>query len=792
MGEFSGYDVAAAVGAAVDSAQLERKTVVAAYDTNKQSVQEVVVAAERNVLNGYRSVTYNFTLAALKKDYLKNPNKLRESELELVIIKSGGKGITDIKRSADSFIGSVTTSKAGAGRGAGYVDRNYGNETLDNILEGFNNSSPGRFDMFIENVEIDSSMAFSLNSSLSMPTRIKFDVIEPFSVNGFMEALHVTAVAAGYPNYQQASFVLKMEFWGYSDDSMELLDPEKIDSATRYFPIGFTGVDVSINERGTRYICSAVPYNERAFGEPNLLKTSIKMAGSSVKEVLTNLMNNVNSQLSKADKDGKATYVNSNKYSITFKKWSDTLGWIDDPDGKIAKSPLQELMKGNSLYKMDDPANSTQPNAYKKDGTVQPSVEQQANSPESIKYIPNKSVVQFAENTNIHEIISAVIRDSDYSRRILKNISGSVDQYGMIEYFMIKIEVLNLDTIDEVSKKPFQNFNYVVLPHKIHYTKLPNYGSDLVKEETLKKISRREYNFIYTGQNLDVINFKLNFNSLFFEAVPVSMGNKDTPSSKTGASPSGDSDIKVNGTSIDTLRKNEVPLNATKVDALYTKVHSSGINAGQPLDDPYSVLAKTMHNAIVNSNVSMVTGELEILGDPFYLVTGGMGNYNPAPAGGSNLKDGSANHHYGQLLIVINFRNPVDINSFEDGGMMNFDAKRVPFSGVYQVLSAVSTFKEGKFKQKLNVIRMSGQILDQKLKPSDPADRIKRTPSPDEQIVPTTSKELVPSQRLPNPSDASSNARLSISGLAGAAKALVTSPELINAAVNVATGSLSQ
>ena len=47
---------------------------------------------EANILNSYRSVTYNFTLAGLKKDYLKDPKKYRESELDLVILKSGGKG----------------------------------------------------------------------------------------------------------------------------------------------------------------------------------------------------------------------------------------------------------------------------------------------------------------------------------------------------------------------------------------------------------------------------------------------------------------------------------------------------------------------------------------------------------------------------------------------------------------------------------------------------------------------------------------------------------------------------
>jgi hypothetical protein len=263
-----------------------------------------------------------------------------------------------------------------------------------------------------------------------------------------------------------------------------------------------------------------VPYEERAFGEPNLLKKSIKMHGTTVNEILSNLITAVNKQVSKSDADGKESTSNSqhNTYAIKFKKWSDTDGWQDDTAGKIGNSKLVEILKDNTLYKMADPGDNEKPNAYKANNATQPTPSQQAKAPETVKYSPGKSVVQFAENTNIHDIISSVIRDSEYSRNILKNVKGSIDQYGMIEYFMVKIEVTNRDVIDEVSKKPFQEITYVVTTYKVHYKKLPNYGSDLVKEEELKKLSAREYTFIYTGQNLDVINFKLNYfesNSMF-------------------------------------------------------------------------------------------------------------------------------------------------------------------------------------------------------------------------------------------------------------------------------------
>ena len=79
-------------------------------------------------------------------------------------------------------------------------------------------------------------------------------------------------------------------------------------------------------------------------------------------------------------------------------------------------------------------------------------------------------------------------------------------------------------------------------------------------------MSLRQYNYIYTGKNIDIINFKLNFNTLFFEAVPAAMGNSDTPSAKTGAAPDNGVVVRQNATPTDTVQKQQVPTPPTKVE----------------------------------------------------------------------------------------------------------------------------------------------------------------------------------------------------------------------------------
>lgn len=751
MGDYDGIDESSGMN---DSPIIENKTNKSSNNADPketqfqaESKQKVIQSLESNVLNSYRSITYNFTLSALKNLEVNEPDTYRDSELDLVILKSGGKGTTGV--AAPSSLSSAQTKDIEEpvyDKFSAQNNRRKAKTTLagnQDIVAGFNKNSPGRFDMFIENVEIETLMAFSENSNASLPCKIQFEIIEPYSVNGFIEALHVTAISAGYPNYLSACFLLKMEFWGYSDrDDENFLDPVQIKSATRYFPIGLTGIDVDITEKGTRYKVSAVPYNERAFGQPNVVKKPIKMAGTTVKEILENLMENINNQVSRMDKDGRSDADSklSDEYAVKFVNWSESDGWVEAPNGenKISKSKLTDLHRENNLYKMADPGTSQKPDAYKKNGVAQPSAQDQAKQPESIKYTPGQTVIQSAEGMNIHDIITSVIRDCEYMRDILKNIKTRIDEFGMVEYFMVRIEVTNLDVIDTVSKKPYQKFTYIVSPYRIHYTRIPPHGSAQVKESELSKKSLREYNYIYTGKNVDVLNFKLNFNTLFFEAIPAALGNKDIPSSKTGTGPSNDPEAAVSGSEVGRQQANQVPLTPTKVSNSPTQY--TGANAAQPLDDPYSVLARNMHESIINSKASMITGEIEILGDPLYVATNGVGNYNAKPAGQGKLVNGEANHLYGDVFVTINFRNPIDILDLERGGGMEFDSNRVPFSGVYRVIKAISTFKEGKFGQRLEIIRVPGQILDHNIRPTDPSQTVTNTESPDDTTLPNTTR----------------------------------------------------
>ena len=129
---------------------------------------------KRNILHNFRSFNYLFTLSACPPEALNDSEKVIQMSEQYVIAKSSGKKINQLNTkpvSADS----VTDE---------------GNAVFDaiNLVESFNNRSPGRFDLFLNNIEIETLMAFSESTNLSMATKIRFEVFENLSINGFLEA----------------------------------------------------------------------------------------------------------------------------------------------------------------------------------------------------------------------------------------------------------------------------------------------------------------------------------------------------------------------------------------------------------------------------------------------------------------------------------------------------------------------------------------------------------------------------------------------------------------------------
>jgi hypothetical protein len=118
--------------------------------------------------------------------------------------------------------------------------------------------------------------------------------------------------------------------------------------------------------------------------------------------------------------------------------------------------------------------------------------------------------------------------------------------------------------------------------------------------------------------------------------------------------------------------------------------------------------AKAFHDA-VTEGLELQVLRMKIIGDPYFIVQSGAGNYTSQPSQYFNLNsDGTVNWQNGEVDIRVNFRSPIDIN--QNTGLYNFGgtsagAPVVHFSGLYQIILVNSTFSSGVFTQELKGLR---------------------------------------------------------------------------------------
>lgn len=687
------------------SAEVEIKTTTATNTTQTgPSIPDVKVSVKTNPLHQFRSFNYLFTLACIQKSALEKPDTLRTTENYFVIAKSAGKGDSKMELAGSFNTGAIVDARST--QGTAYDPRrtdqptpvpsvNYGQEFLDK----FNSESSGRFDFFINNVEIETIMGGDNKTNMTIATKMKFEIFEPYSLNGFMEAIQTAAIAAGHSTYASAPFLLKMEFIGYPDSDIGASNTiiKLGNEGTRYFVFGFTGIEVSVTEAGTRYSCSAVPHNELAFGEPNTLKTNTKISGKTVGEIFKSFAESIN----KAKEDESRNLRNNNG---PFKRDNYAIKFVDSPT--LEGSPVTDLTNTSNNYTFADPASQDPKN-------------------KKIPYGEQSSAVQFSAGQSIHDCITAIIRDCERTKAILASLNNKktdansdtgIDANGLVNYFLISIESVPQGQWDEKTNKELYNYTYVITPYKLHYTRIPLFQSSTVDAKKLTLLARRQYDYIYTGKNVDITKFNLKFNNLFFQAIPQGLANAPIFSAANGVQPTSEVKQSLTGVSQEDIQKRALataPVISSAAQGELTA--SSGSGGRRNASDPYDAMVKNMHQAILD-NTDMVTADISILGDPFYLITGGSGNYKPKVATYGETENSEAACQSGDVFIVVNFRNPVDINP--QTGLLYFDSNKVPFSGVFRVINVNSSFKDGMFEQTLNLIRVPGQPIDTNQEPA--------------------------------------------------------------------------
>lgn len=632
---------------------------------------------------------------------------------------------------------------------------------------GQSNGLPGNLEYFIDDFQLEALIAPNKSSGMAQAMPFSFKVHEPYSMGLFLQSLQAAALESGFDNYLKAPFMLEIDFIGWDDEG----NAELVKNANRKIPMSLVSITFDVERSGSVYEINAVPWNEVSLmDEIQTLPSPVQIVGTTLLEALSlgeqSLSTVINSALEKvaSAKNISAT----DYYMIRFptKRTSQnglqssnigssavnqaTTSELEEARTRLG-AELQDVVDGQLTGFFDSVGTGTSGSALFENlkSTAVSDVssigsallkfpESRQNSPFGLdRYtydkeagVYNRAGVEisnvngapaftFDTGASIQTIIEELVTISSFGREALEY----ADREGMIRWYKIEPQcfIIPDKQIEKQTGKPARIFVFNIVPYEVHSSVFPAPNSSHSAEERKKQIVK-EYNYIYSGQNEDVLAFDIKFNAAFFEAIQGDFGELSAGEQTRNT----ENIVAANGIPAYNINLSGTGTPETVVQPQNTALTYVG---GSYNLDRGAALAKQFQRALLDSDVDLIVAELEIWGDPYYLPSSGLGNYNAANSGQTTslTVDGSLDYQRSEVDILINFKTPIDYGpdgyAIFPGGELAAESVG-QFSGVYKVLKVVSSVRENMFVQTLSLIRRKNQEEYTNVIPASGADAI--------------------------------------------------------------------
>ena len=606
----------------------------------------------RNPLHAYVNWTYNISLYALSiNDY--NNNVCNSPKTDVggsLLIASGGKQ---------------------AGRNAHFKE-----------------------DFYFDKLDMHCIAAPMVKSRNTNVLKITFTLIEPMGVTLFNRLIKV-AESLGVKQLMAMPFVIKVDWKGYTPDGTPTAIP-----ISKSFPVQFAKVTMKISTRGAQYDIEAQAYNHQAFnemvaGSPVRIEASAPTIGEA-------FLSNSESTPPKSDLitvvPPSDTHVRS--YTGALNKWfknqanekhaTNTDSVVFEIDPEIAKAKL-----------VDDKMVTVQGMYYPKPGT--PEAKQDCVTTNSRPKACLNANMSFAQGTQIAEILGMMIRESTYiSDQAKDEQKGEGDPgKGRMKWFKI-ITRVEVGPWEPAFNRYVNKYIYRVVPYMLDNTQ--NRSFPMANMATIPG-PVKDYNYIFTGKNDDVIDLDLTFDALWVTTTTTNQENAPAISGGQVTTP--------------TLDPKAHPGALAQLAAWTADYSNPGLHFAPPvfpvattvtslklLDGSKNEKSRELQEQLLQKDSNLMSIKLKIIGDPDFITQNDFLFWN---AKGPTTPNGSITTDNGPVYIRVTAKTAVDYN---DQGLAipGTGAYTIgSFSGIYQVLTIDNEFAQGKFTQVLTCTRFTPQ-----------------------------------------------------------------------------------
>lgn len=642
-----------------------------------------------NVLHKFASYNTIFTLSGITEQEIQDHSFLTNAPHD-IIARTGGIGDPRLTTGASTY--KKTGDKDALDR---LVQSRY-NKFIENYQDSINILSRGH-DVFFENVNMLSTVGPNAERNLANFTKMEFQIHEPYGVT-FVEKIRAATALNGYDDYQDAPLLLTIEFKGFDENGK----PLNAEGLVRKIPILIVRVDFDVNVGGAQYTITAVPYTDLAFDDRfKFPRTTLEVKASNPQEWATQIEKDLKEAMEKEKKANLRQVIDEYKFLIDdevkkigggYKEAVKTIHGQDDDESGLNSDfntlpPKIKLANGKA---------ETTTNLVKffEDAVREAYGYQRLANDFWTTYLERAGTIESGQKIT-DEQLNKIINSDDFEKTLIGN------QY--VDWFKIKTTVqTDTNTFDNITKMHKKKIIFRAIPYKVHILKLIKPGVS-VRRLDFSRLVRKEYNYIYTGENTDVQNLRINYKSAYY------MRNVFDAKAGEGIwSTVSDAWQKVFG-----VEKYPEPTKQIRQYPSTIKNRSSiETVAGE------GQRAQEFFDYLTNPEADMIRVEMDILGDPAYIC---QDMYVPLNAQGQNqIKNKgdydssieSFNAEQLSPLVLIRYRIPDDISD-KDGLMFSKAAtyrdEDLFFNGIYQVVKVESKFDNGQFLQTLTCVRMNNQ-----------------------------------------------------------------------------------
>jgi hypothetical protein len=562
----------------------------------------------------------------------------------------------------------------------------------------------GKTSLNITNVEIDSTVAPNFKYKNMGATTFTLTISEPLNLS-FTDKLLAASVYAGIKNFMKAPYFLQLDFLGYDPTTGAITKPT---DEQWVWKILIQKIDSALNSSGSVHTVTAISFNDSgAYDEHAMIQFpfNINTIGteSTVGDVLTKLADATNATMKKS--------FDANKGVVPFKI-------------QIKDKPY------------DNPINVASPFKHKI-----------IRDQKFLDSSRNQEAAQLAIGNDIGKIIDYLMSVSETATKMINPAdSATEDNTESKEYSTLhRVECeVTYDSYDDTIQDYIKTITYWVIGQDSVRPIVSAKSADDALDAGKKKLKflksrnyiKKEYQYLFTGINTEVIDFDIKLQFDFKTATNVMKGliynevaspgiqyapaeyainesNTNWPAIGSGTEPIAKTVVSAVSNAVASIYQSlsnaisgalDVDVDNLQLVSLVPPMSFRQVNDSPSINNSVSstnLRSRSIYGMMLNQlygsyDANLGSVDLIIRGDPYWLgVTNTQSITEPS-------SDTRPNYLLGEHVFLLKFFLPQGIDDEGNPILTVTDT----YSGFYAVQQVISKFEGGKFTQTLVANRM--------------------------------------------------------------------------------------